>query len=110
VVDVGDPHARPDHHAVLRSWAHAIKADLNGEPCECPDPEYAGQRTHLCRICGLYNRERKAEIRRATGAPHVFEPAGAWGILSLFCGFCTYPKNEARHAARFGAEVERPAV
>jgi hypothetical protein len=92
---------------VLRGWALAIKADANGEPCQCAAPDYAGQRSHLCFRCGLYNSERKAEIRRAMGTPHAFEPAGLGGILSLFCEFCTYPKDHARHSpARLGSVAD----
>ena len=88
---------RADARAVLRGWALAIKADANGEPCQCSEPDLTGRRSHLCFRCGLYNVQRKAEIARAMGIPHEFEQERDRGILSLFCGFCTYPKDDARH-------------
>jgi hypothetical protein len=95
--DANDPIHRADARAVLKGWALAIKADASGEPCQCIEPDHTGRRSHLCFSCGLYNAKRKAEIARAMGAPHDFEQEAERGILSLFCAFCTYPKDDARH-------------
>ena len=97
--DANDTIHRADARAVLKGWALAIKADANGAPCLCPEPDHTGRRSHLCFTCGLYNAKRKAEIGRAMSAPHDFEQEADRGILSLFCGFCTYPKDDARHGS-----------
>jgi hypothetical protein len=107
---MGDPNDtihRADARAVLKGWALAIKADATGDACQCPEPDLTGRRSHLCFGCGLYNAKRKAEIGRAMGAPHDFEREADRGILSLFCGFCTYPKDDARHGGTRGRPQPR---
>lgn len=97
--------ASGEAEAILGMAMGAWFAADEGRYCECAEPSLHG-RDLMCGNCLLENRGQIESANRRIREPHAWEPAreGSGAARLGWCGVCTRPKDDPRHAAGGSAE------
>lgn len=91
------PQLPDEVRRMIGKAARGYLAEMRGEFCQCAEPDIEGRKASLCFRCGLVNQDAKSRVGEAMREPHPFEPMGEGPIRQRYCGFCSYPKEDARH-------------